>query len=586
MCGIVGYIGRRSVAPILLDGLKKLEYRGYDSAGIAVLHDNRFHIVKRQGRVSMLGDAAEIEGTVGIGHTRWATHGAPSEQNAHPHAFGKFSLVHNGIIENYASLKAECLARGEPFSSETDSEVIVHLIAHEYVQGDFLQAVYRALSRLKGSYAIAVLCSDFPDCMIVAREQSPLVVGVGEEGVAVASDFPAIAAEGQKAYSLCDGEIAVLRGAEAIFYDRRLQQIQKERMRETAWAETPNLGSYAHFMRKEIAQIPSAIARSLSEPIPPELFEILRAADRLYIVACGTAYHSGIAAKYAVETLARIPVEVNIASEFRYSDPILSPHALVIAVSQSGETADTIAAARLAKERGVTVVAVCNVVGSSLTAIADFTLYTRAGIEVAVAATKSFNAQLACLYRFALECMRAKGGEVDDRRLLSLPNLAERTIACSESVEKWVETFTRAKCVYFLGRGVDYCSALEGSLKLKEISYLPGEGYPSGELKHGTLALVGTDTPIVVVMTQRALAEKTMNAIHEVESRGACVFLITSLEEYAHATRNTLLIPACEECFSPALAVIPLQMLAYHTAVALGYDPDKPRNLAKSVTVE
>jgi len=585
MCGIVGYIGRRSAAPVLLEGLKRLEYRGYDSAGIAVLQGGCFTVVKRKGRVRELERAGNLEGNVGIGHTRWATHGAPSERNAHPHVYGKFAVVHNGILENFAALKEECLQRGEAFASETDSEVIAHFIAHAY-HGDFLQAVRDAVARLSGSFAIAVLCSDYPDCMIAVREKSPLIVGTGEKEAMVASDLPAIAAEGMRAYSLADGESALIRADGVVFYDSDCHPIEKNSVSYSCESDAPRLGEYPHFMLKEIAEIPKSVSRTLEEPFPSELDGLLRSTERIYIVACGTAYHSGIAAKYAIETLARVPVEVHIASEFRYSDPILSPHALVLAVSQSGETADTIAAAKLAKELGATVIAVVNVVGSSLTEVADFALYTRAGREISVAATKSFNAQLALLYRFACRLAEAKGRSCDFASLKNLAPLAARTVELSRRIAEWSGDFTRAKCVYFLGRGADYGTALEGSLKLKEISYLPGEGYPAGELKHGSLALVGRDTPVVVLLTQTALAEKTMNAVHEVEARGATVYLVTSLRDYADATAHTLVIPSCVECFSPVLAVIPLQLLAYHTAVSMGRDPDKPRNLAKSVTVE
>lgn len=583
MCGIVGYVGRRSAAPVLLSGLKKLEYRGYDSAGVAVLHDGIFDVVKRKGRVWELDGAERLHGKIGIGHTRWATHGEPSERNAHPHLYGKFAVVHNGIVENFHALKEECLLRGEIFSSDTDSEIIAHLVSR-YYEGDFLKAVFLALSRLVGSYAIAALCLDVPDRMIVARMKSPLIVGVGEGETIVASDLPAVAGMGIETYSLSDGELAEVSADGALFYDCNLASIKKERIAYSSEEETPTTGAFPHFMFKEIFEIPTAVARTLTTQFPPALTEILRKVDRIEIAACGTAYHSGISAKYAIESLARVPVSVHVASEFRYSDPILTENTLVIAVSQSGETADTIAAARLAKERNVTVLAITNVFASSLTETADFTLYTRAGCEIAVAATKSFNAQLALLYLFACRLAQAKGRPAADTQ--SLVNAVTKTLQASQGVAAWAKYFTDAKSAYFLGRGADFGTAVEGSLKLKEISYLPGEGYPAGELKHGTLALVGEETPVVVILTQRAIAEKTMNAVHETQARGATVFLITSLEEYAAATEHVLLIPQCTECFSPILSVIPLQLLAYHTAVAMGRDPDKPRNLAKSVTVE
>ncbi len=591
MCGIVGYLGKKRAAPRLLEGLKKLEYRGYDSAGIAVLLNGGFTVVRKKGRVKELDGAADLEGSVGIGHTRWATHGAPSERNAHPHVYGKFAVVHNGIIENFASLKEECLARGETFSSETDSEVIAHLIDFSY-DGNFLLAVKNATDRLVGSYALAVLCTDFPDTMVVAREKSPLVVGRGSEGLFAASDVPAVAEESAEIYSLSDGEFAVLEGEDLRFYDNNLSEIVKDRVEFDCCADIPDLNGFRHYMRKEMSEISQSVRNSIVDfgniPQFSRFCEVLCQTQYIHIVACGTAYHSGIAAKVAIEALARVPVEVCIASEYRYRDPIVESGTLVIAVSQSGETADTLAAAERAKAKGAILVALTNAPYSSLTRIADFTIPTHAGREIAVAATKSYNAQLATLYSLAVALARRKGKNADPSRLRDLPQLCEKTLCESEGVRSWTPYFTCAKSVYFLGRGADYVSALEGSLKLKEISYLPSEGYPAGELKHGTLALIEKGTPVVAVITQSALAEKTMNAVHEVYARGGKVFLVTSLPEYAkrREVAASLVIPQCEELFSPILSVIPLQALAYYVSLARGNDPDKPRNLAKSVTVE
>ncbi len=585
MCGIVGYTGKRRAAPILLELLKKLEYRGYDSAGIALSDHGKIQIMKREGKVENIAPVSEFSGNTGIGHTRWATHGAPSEKNAHPHSYGKFVIVHNGIIENNKDLKEECLARGEVFSSETDSEVIAHLLAY-YHDGDFLRTVKMAAERLDGSYAFAALSSDFPDKIVCARCGSPLIVGKGENESLLASDLIAISSEVREAYLLEDGEFAVLGKEGAELYNNGLTRIKRAPLKYEAVRNEADKKGYPHFMKKEMWEIPSVLAKTSLNSTDKSEFEkfykVLCQTDYIHIVACGTAYHSGLCAKYAFESLCRVPVEVSIASEYRYRDPIINKNMLVIAISQSGETADTLAAAKLAKERGAYLAAVTNTAYSSLTRIADCVLETKAGAEIAVAATKSFNAQLAVLY--ALANLRA--GKENDFSVTA--RLAEETLKVSEQVRAWTPYFLNAKSVYFIGRGVDYCTALEGSLKLKEISYLPSEGYAAGELKHGTLALVDEKTPVVAVLTHRELAEKTMNAVHETRSRGARVFLITSLSELIRngETTESVLIPACEEVFSPILSVIPLQMLAYYISLARGNDPDKPRNLAKSVTVE
>ncbi len=589
MCGIVGYVGEKRAAPILLDGLQKLEYRGYDSAGIAVFDGKILHIVKKKGRVKELEPARALRGNCGIGHTRWATHGAPSEKNAHPHTYRKFTLVHNGIIENAHILREECLSRGEIFSSETDSEVIAHLISDCY-EGNFAAAVCEASKRLQGSFALAVLFGDCPGTIVCARRHSPLVVGREKGGLFVASDVPAIAAEGVEIFSLGDGEFAALHAGEIQFFDEDLRPVLPHPVEYSCKEDAPALGGYRHFMRKEMSEIPAVLRKNSVDFLSNSQFsafcEVLCHAEYIQIVACGTAYHAGLCAAYAFEKICRVPCEVSIASEYRYRDPIVPQNTVCFAVSQSGETADTLAAAQIAREKGAFLAAVTNVAYSSLTRISDAVLLTNAGREVAVAATKSFNAQLMLLYGVAAFLATKKGREVPP--LAELPQAAAGALEVSEEVRGWTAHFLSAKSVFFLGRGADYFTALEGSLKLKEITYLPSEGYPAGELKHGTLALIEKNTPVVAVVTQRELAEKTMNAVHEVYARGAKIFLVTRFEELRARKEvfASVLLPACPEEFSPAVAVIPLQALAYYLSLARGNDPDKPRNLAKSVTVE
>ena len=588
MCGIVGYAGKGRAAPILMEGLKRLEYRGYDSAGIAVLGET-LAVVKRKGRVEALAaEVGKLSGCLGIAHTRWATHGEPSERNAHPHCYGGVAVVHNGIIENAALLRAECEARGEVFSSETDSEVVAHLIAAAY-RGDLLQAVREAVLRLKGSYAIAVL-AEGERAIVAARRGSPLLVGRGE-GSVLASDLPAIAPLANEVYSLKEGGFALLTEDNVRLFDEELREWKEEPIGFDKVEGDGGKGGYPHYMRKEIAEDPAAIANSIADLTADSRFSdisiVLCQTYYIQIVACGTAYHSGVAAKYAIEALSRVPVEVDIASEYRYRDPIVPKGTLVIAVSQSGETADTLAAAALAKEQGAKVLALTNVPYSSLTALADLVLLTHAGRETAVAATKSFCAQLASLYSLAAALAALKGRSAPS--LAPFPALCEEALSRSEKVKEWARALCQKKSVYFIGRGADYAAAIEGSLKLKEVSYLASEGYPAGELKHGTLALVGEDAPVVALLSDARLAEKTMNAVYEVRSRGARVFLITTLPSCAEGVlpeEDVLLLPACEAVFSPLCTVVPLQLLAYETAVLLGHDPDKPRNLAKSVTVE
>ena len=588
MCGIVGYAGKGRAAPVLLEGLKRLEYRGYDSAGIAVL-GQKLAVVKRKGRVEALASEAEkLSGCLGIAHTRWATHGEPSERNAHPHRYGGVAVVHNGIIENAALLRAECEARGEVFSSETDSEVIAHLVAAAY-RGDLLRAVQEAVRQLKGSYSIAVLAEGVR-VIVAARRGSPLLVGRGE-GSVLTSDLPAIAPLANEVYSLKEGGFALLTEDNVRLFDEELHEWKGKPIEFGKVEGDGGKGGYPHYMRKEIAEDPAAIANSIVDLTADHQFSdisiVLCQTYYIQIVACGTAYHSGVAAKYAIEALSRVPVEVDIASEYRYRDPIVPKGTLVIAVSQSGETADTLAAAALAKERGAKVLALTNVPYSSLTALADLVLLTHAGRETAVAATKSFCAQLASLYSLAAALAALKGRSAPS--LAPFPALCEDALSRSEKVKEWARALCQQKSVYFIGRGADYAAAIEGSLKLKEVSYLASEGYPAGELKHGTLALVGEDAPVVALLSDARLAEKTMNAVHEVRSRRARVFLITTLPSCTEGVlpdEDVLLLPSCEAVFSPLCTAVPLQLLAYETAVLLGHDPDKPRNLAKSVTVE
>ncbi len=588
MCGIVAYVGKRQAAPVLLGALGVLEYRGYDSAGIAVA-GKTFTLVKRAGRVKELGTGESIEGTAGIGHTRWATHGAPTAANAHPHRFGRAVIVHNGIVENAASLRAECLARGEAFSSETDSEVIAHLL-DRYFEGDLVAALRKTASRLFGSYAIAAMCGGRE--IALARRASPLIVGVREDGVIAASDLAALAEKGTKAYALQDGNFALLSDGGVHFFAENGEEISLEPLDFKGEEGVPAKGGYPHFMRKEMFEIPAAIANSSinydSFAAKIDLNRVLCQTEYITFLGCGTAYHSGLCAKFAVERLARVRACACLSGEYRYGDPIVKRGELVVAISQSGETADTLAAAQLAKERGALVLAVTNVAYSSLTRIADYVLATGAGREVAVAATKSFSAQLCVLFRLALSLAAAKGKRADLRGLGSLPVLAEAALSAAEQTKGWAQDFLGAKSAFFLGRGADLAPAMEGSLKLKEISYLPSEGYAAGELKHGPLALVEEGTPVVAVLSSRGIAEKTMNAVHETAARGAKVFLVTSLEEACgeKGLAGSVLVPDCGEVFSPVLTTIPLQALAYFVSLARGCDPDMPRNLAKSVTVE
>lgn len=610
MCGIVGYIGKRGSQDILLDGLKKLEYRGYDSAGIAVFTDNGLEVTKSKGRLAVLEDKLQgqpLTGFVGIGHTRWATHGKPSDVNSHPHTdnTAKFSVVHNGIVENYLQLKEELSGKGHVFVSETDTEVISHLIADEY-DGSIIAAVQRAVKRMRGAFALGVLSEYEPDRLVAVRVASPLVIGVGDGENFIGSDIPAILAYTRNVYILNDGEMAVLtrNGVELMTIEG--ETISKEIVYVDWDLVTAEKAGFDHFMLKEIHEQPKAyrdtmIGRITGDGESVDLKELdmtdeeVRAIRKIHIVACGTAYHAGLVGKSVLESLARIPVENDVASEYRYRSPIITPDTLVIVVSQSGETADTLAALREAQRSGARVLAITNVVGSSIDREADDVLVTWAGPEIAVASTKAYTSQLIAFYLLGLHIARVRGTleqaaarELIDG-LLELPDQVESILEQSAVLKQVAESLSHHKSLFFIGRGVDYAVAQEGSLKLKEISYIHSEAYAAGELKHGTLALIEDDVPVIALVTQEALYEKTLSNIKEVKARGAHVLAIVnsgSEDEVAKSVDELFAIPKTLPILSPALSVVPLQLLSYYASLALGHDVDKPRNLAKSVTVE
>lgn len=596
MCGIVGYVGGRQCVPVLIDGLKKLEYRGYDSVGVAVMDDcGRIEVVKKEGRVSGLESLAEgLRGTCGIGHTRWATHGRPSDRNSHPHSSGKFTVVHNGIIENFLELKVDLVNAGRKFTSDTDTEVIAHLLDRNF-HDDLMRAVRETMAMLRGSYAVAAMCEDFPGVIAVFKKDNPLIVGRGEGESFIASDIPAMAQYTRDVFVLKDNETALVTKEGAVFYNAELQPVERASERVDIEAGALDMGRFESFMLKEIAEIPEAIRRTVQyledTPATPEFERVLKETPDVTVIGCGTAYNSGLVGRYAVEALARVPVNVEIASEYRYRDPIVRPGSLVVAVSQSGETADTIAAVKLAKERGAYVAVITNIRSSSITNFADFVIVIQAGTEVAVAATKSYNCQLLAFYELALRMAEARRGlDVAEyrRSLRRLSGFASQLRGSDDKIIQFAGRFSKSHSVFFLGRGLDYAVAVEGSLKLKEISYVHSEGYASGELKHGTLALIEKDTLVVILMTQRELAQKTLNALHEVKARGATVFVLTQFDELldSEGVDFSLKLPKGEDLFMPVLEIVPLQLFAYYMARSRGNDPDKPRNLAKSVTVE
>ena len=609
MCGIVGYAGREQAAPILLDGLSRLEYRGYDSAGVAVYHDGQVRVAKSKGRLQVLSDMIQggraIQGTIGIGHTRWATHGAPSDTNSHPHVShsGKIAVVHNGIIENYAQLKSFLQSKGVPFVSETDSEVVAQLVEYFY-EGDLLAAVGRVLHRIEGAYALGILCCDQPDQLIAVRKDSPLILGLGEESNFLASDVTAILRHTRDVIYMEDGEVAVLTAQGIQCYNSLLQPITKEVARVDWEVDAAEKGGYEHFMAKEIMEQPEALRRTIFPRIQDgEVYledfaltdEEIRDLQKLYIVACGSSYHVGMVGKYHLERLLRKPVEVALASEFRYMEPIVDEHTLVVVISQSGETLDTMAALREAKRLGSKVLAIVNVVGSSIARESDVVLYTWAGPEIAVATTKAYTTQLAVLNLLGLYFARKLDTiETEEYRnildqMLLLPAQMEEVLAQKSQIQYLASQYFNHESIFFMGRNVDYALGLEGSLKLKEISYIHSEAYASGELKHGTISLIEDGTLVVAVGTYGALFDKALSNVVEVKSRGADVLALTTASHAARmeeVANGMMLIPDTHPMLLPSLGVVPLQLFAYYVALHRGCDIDKPRNLAKSVTVE
>ncbi len=608
MCGIVGYIGEKQASSILLEGLSKLEYRGYDSAGIAVFEDNKVKVEKSVGRLSNLVDKLKNDGTpigcVGIGHTRWATHGEPSDVNSHPHASGKVTLVHNGIIENYMQLKQSFIGMGREFLSSTDTEVAAHLIDMYYEENaDPCDAIIRAVGRLRGSYALAVMFSDIPNKLFAIRKDSPLIVGLGEGENYIASDIPAILNHTRRYYLINEDELAVLERDSVSIFDFDMNDItDKKEVSVANWdIEAAEKAGYPHFMLKEIHEQPKTLADTIHprlvggwENILRDEFPNTQEIKRLVIVACGSAMHTGLLGKYAIEKLARVQTDVFIASEFRYCDPILNEGDVVLLISQSGETADSLAALRLAKSRGIPVYAIVNVVGSSIAREADRVIYTWAGPEIAVATTKAYTAQVAVLYMMALRMALDRNTISEERAkafaqgLSELPEKVREVLENEELYQRLASFNQNVHDMFFIGRGQDYALCCEGSLKLKEISYMHSEAYASGELKHGTISLITQGVPTLAAITEDALAEKTINNIKEVKARGAFVICLCKKGalEGADFYDEIIELPITDEMLMPIVGIVPLQTYAYYTAVCKGCDVDKPRNLAKSVTVE
>lgn len=612
MCGIVGYIGTKNATPILLQGLKRLEYRGYDSAGIAVIENGKIEVKKDKGRVSNLEAVPginDLKGTIGIAHTRWATHGKPAKENSHPHTDmdGTFAVVHNGIIENYNELKNMLTEKGYKFVSQTDTEIIPNLINYYYKEDHkndelkVLRAVRNACMDLKGSFALEIISSNAPENMIVVRKDSPLVIGKGHGENYIASDIPAILSYTKDFYFINDYEFAVLTKDSVKFYDTDLNEIKKTTDSIEWDSKGAEKDGYEHFMLKEINEQPKAIRETIgtrlngSKVCFDELNfskEYLESLNKIYIVACGTAMHAGLVAKNIIEKLCKIPVEVDIASEFRYRDPLIDNKTLTIYISQSGETADTIAALKLAREKGAKTLAISNVIGSSITREADYSIYTHAGPEIAVASTKAYTSQVTMLTLIALyfaeilERGNMEKVEALKKDLLKLPEKAEKVLKNTSEIKKFAKRVHKEKDMFFLGRGVDYAVSLEGSLKVKEISYIHSEGYASGELKHGPIALIDTGVTVIATMTDKNLLEKSISNVQEVISRGAKVLAITNQDVENKGFDTIIKIPEVTTEISPVLSIIPLQLLAYYISTEKGLDVDKPRNLAKSVTVE
>ena len=612
MCGIVGFVGRQQAAPILLDGLSRLEYRGYDSAGIAVVSpQNEIEVQKSKGRLQVLSDmlhgGADMQGCIGIGHTRWATHGAPSDVNSHPHLSesGKFAVIHNGIIENYVEIKEFLIHQGVHFQSETDSEVVAQLLEFYYNEcHNFFEAVGRVLRRIEGAYALGMLCADCPDCIIAARKDAPLLIGYGEGENFIASDVTAIIKHTREVSYMEDGEVAILTKDGVQVFDALTQRVEKERSHIDWEVSAAEKGGYPHFMLKEIFEQPEALRRAISPRLKDGkvVFEYMKLTaeqirnfSRVFIVACGSSYHVGMLGKYTLEHLTRRSVEVCLASEFRYSDPIIDSRTLVIVISQSGETLDTMAALREAKARGAYVLSIVNVVGSSIARESDDVLYTWAGPEIAVATTKAYSTQLAVLDMIGLVFGEALG-TVDAAEytetvseLEKLPEKLETVLAHHEDIQMYAAQHFNHNSIFFIGRNLDYALGLEGSLKLKEISYIHSEAYASGELKHGTISLIENGTLVVALGTYGKLFDKAMSNVVEVKARGADVLALTTESHRAEMEKtvdNVLSIPDTADMLLPSLGVVPLQLFAYYVALQRGCDIDKPRNLAKSVTVE
>ena len=606
MCGIVGYIGTCQAAPVLLDGLSKLEYRGYDSAGIAVYDGNKIQMQKAMGRLKVLEEmtqnGATLPGTVGIGHTRWATHGAPSDLNPHFNKDHSIVVVHNGIIENYLKLKKKLMSKGYEFLSETDTEVIAHMLDY-YYNGDPLATITKVMHRMEGSYALGILFRDYPDEVYAVRKDSPLIVGTSKSGNLIASDVPAVLKYTRDVYFLENEEIVKLTRDGLHFYNIDEEELEKEATHIDWDMNAAEKGGYEHFMLKEMHEQPKAVKDTLTPRIKngdvviEELGmtdEEIRAIRKIFIVACGSAYHTGVTAKYVFEKLARIPVEVDLASEFRYRDPILPENTLVVIVSQSGETADTLAALRLAKEKGVRTLGIVNVVGSSIAREADNVMYTWAGPEIAVATTKAYSTQLIAQYLLAMKFAKVRGtvSQNDfDAMIQSFERLPEQIsllLSHKENVQRFANRYLAAEHVFFIGRGIDYAISMEGSLKLKEISYIHSEAYAAGELKHGTISLIEDGRLVVAVLTQPELYKKTISNIQEVKTRGAFVMAVTTVgnTEVEKVADYVVYLPETNPIFANSLAIIPLQLFGYYVSIGRGLDVDKPRNLAKSVTVE
>ena len=608
MCGIVGYIGREQAAPILLDGLDKLEYRGYDSAGLAVSDGEKIQIAKARGRLKVLSEmthgGAMLPGQCGIGHTRWATHGIPSDTNAHPHYNEKESIavVHNGIIENYLKLKKMLMQKGYHFVSETDTEVVAHLLDY-YYKGDPLDAIMHLMHRVEGSYALGILFQDQPGKLYAVRKDSPLIAGISKTGNLIASDVPAILKYTRDVFFVQNEEIICMEEEKLTFYNIDGETIEKEPVTIQWDVAAAEKAGYEHFMLKEIYEQPKAVLDTMNPRIKDGKIEIeelgmseeeIRAIRKIYIVACGSAYHTGVTAKYVFEGMARIPVEVDLASEFRYRDPIMEEGTLLIIVSQSGETADSLAALREAKAKGIRTLGIVNVVGSSIAREADNVMYTWAGPEIAVATTKAYSTQLIAHYLLAMKFAQVRGTvteqEMDEMlaELKKLPQQIELLLDHKEKLQRFANRYVAARDVFFIGRGIDYAISLEGSLKLKEISYIHSEAYAAGELKHGTISLIEEGTLVAAVVTQENLYKKMISNMVEVKTRGAFLLAVTNVgnTEVEKAADYVIYIPKTHKYFTNSLAVIPLQLFGYYVALGKGCDVDKPRNLAKSVTVE